>query len=589
MPHDIDLILTLTGGLVVALALGLAAKRLRLSPIVGYLMAGFLVGPFTPGFVADSDIANQFAEIGVILLMFGVGLHFHLKDLLAVRRVAIPGAAVQIAAATGLGIMVTGALGWSLAAGVVFGMAISVASTVVLTRVLADNRALHTPSGHIAVGWLIVEDLFTILVLVLLPALQGIMGGSGQAGGPAGGIWTTLGLAVLKLAALVGVTMVAGRWLLPRFFWLVARTGSRELFTLAVLASALGLAVGSALFFGASMALGAFLAGMIVGQSDFGARAASDALPMRDAFAVLFFVSVGMLLDPSSVISQWRLELATLGIVLLGKPLAAFVVVLLLGRPLEAACAVAVALAQIGEFSFILASLATGLGILPREASNALVLASVVSIMLNPWLYQRIAPTLRWLEGRGLVRAGKPAAAGDVSEMDAAAHQAVVVGFGPVGRTLCRILEDNGILPVVVEMNVETVRKLRDSGKAAIHGDASNREILKHAGIDKAQSLLITANGDATTEIVAAARDLRPGIRVISRAGYLGEAKNLYQAGACAVFSGEGEIALSMTAHLMRELGATDEQIDRERERVRRELFDKGNPEACDEAEAWRS
>ncbi|KHK01207.1 cation:proton antiporter [Desulfovibrio sp. TomC] len=570
MPHDIDLILTLTAGLVAALILGLTARRLSLSPIVGYLAAGFLIGPFTPGFVAHGGMANQFAELGVILLMFGVGLHFHLKDLVAVRGVAVPGAVAQIAASAALGAVVSHALGWSWTAGIVFGVAISVASTVVLTRVLADNRALHTPTGHIAVGWLIVEDLFTIVVLVLLPALYGPTS-SGD------GLGLTLGLALAKLAALVAVTAVAGRWLLPRFFGHVAGTGSRELFTLAVLAAALGLAVGSALFFGASMALGAFLAGMIVGQSEFGARAASDALPMRDAFAVLFFVSVGMLLDPTTVAAQWRLELATIGIVLIGKPLAALVVVLLLRRPLAVALSVAVALAQIGEFSFILAALAGGLGILPAEATNALVLASVVSIIVNPWLYQAVAPVVAWLSRKGFIRAQAPPE-GEGFAPDAVRHRAVVVGYGPVGATLCRILRDNDIEPVVVEMNIETVRALAASELPVVHGDAASREILLHAGILSAQSLLITASEVAAAEIVAAALDLQPGLRIVSRAGYLRDAAAQRRAGAQAVFSGEGEIALSMTAYLLHELGATDEQIDRERERVRRELFEPVSP-----------
>lgn len=566
MSHEISLILTLTAGLLAALVLGLAAKRLRMSPLVGYLLAGFVIGPFTPGYVANGEIAGQFAELGVILLMFGVGLHFHLKDLMAVRGVAVPGAVAQIAASAALGAVASHALGWSWSAGIVFGIAISVASTVVLTRVLADNRALRTPTGHIAVGWLIVEDLFTILVLLLLPVFYGPR----DAGGP--GLGLTLSLALLKLAGLVAVTAVAGRWLLPRFFGHVARTGSRELFTLAVLAVALGLAVGAALVFGASMALGAFLAGMIVGQSEFGARAASDALPMRDAFAVLFFVSVGMLLDPTTVLGGWKLELATLGIVLFGKPLAAFAVVLLLRRPLDVACAVAVALAQIGEFSFILASMAAGLGVLPKEAFNALVVASVVSIILNPWLYQGTIALLARLKRRG-VRGGKDFADEEVPAADEPAHLAVVVGYGPVGRMLCRILRDNGIVPVVVEMNIETVRKLRAKGLPVVHGDAASREILLHAGVENAGSLLITASGLDACEIAAAALDLAPSLRVISRAGYLREAEALRVAGVQAVFSSEGEVALSMTAWLMEELGATDEQVERERDRVRRELF----------------
>lgn len=574
MLHDIDLILTLTGGLTAALALGFLTQKLKLSPIVGYLLAGVIVGPFTPGFVADGSIATQFAELGVILLMFGVGLHFHLKDLMAVRKVAIPGAIVQIAAATVLGAGVTHFFGWSWTEGLVFGVAISVASTVVLTRVLADHKALHTPVGHIAIGWLIVEDLFTILVLVLLPAIYGA-GQAGTAGavdaGP--GVWVTLGIAVLKLAALVAFTLVAGQRIIPCFLGYVARTGSRDLFTLTVLVLALGIAVGSAKFFGASMALGAFLAGMVVGQSEFSARAAADALPMRDAFAVLFFVSVGMMFDPTAIATGWPLMLATLGIVILGKPLAALIVVLLFKKPLRFALCIAVALAQIGEFSFILAQLAQHLHIMPREAINALVFASVVSITINPLLYQSIDPSIAWLEKKGFIRKPAPVDLKNGPELDAHATRVVVVGYGPVGRTLCRILRDNRIEAVVVEMSLDTVQQLHAQGLPAVYGEASSREILQHAGIEKAAGLIISASSASSTEVVQAARDLNPKIRILSRSTYLKENEALLQAGADAVFSSEGEIALSMTSFLMGELGASDEQLDRERDRVREELF----------------
>jgi len=566
MPHNIDLILTLTGGLTAALALGFVTQKLKLSPIVGYLLAGVLVGPFTPGFVADNDIAAQFAELGVILLMFGVGLHFHLKDLLAVWKIAVPGAVVQIAVATGLGALATHFFGWSWTAGIVFGMAISVASTVVLTRVLADNRALHTPSGHVAIGWLIVEDLFTILVLVLLPALFP-PSGSGDVN-----IWITLEIALLKLGALVAFALIFGQKIIPWFLGYVARTGSRDLFTLTVLVLALGIAVGSAKFFGASMALGAFLAGMIVGQSEFSARAASDALPMRDAFAVLFFVSVGMLFDPTALAEGWPLILVTIGIVLIGKPLAAFFVVLAFRRPIKAALSISVALAQIGEFSFILAALAISLNIMPAEANNALVAASVVSITLNPLIYKAIAPTMRWLERRG-IGVEKPVAPDQPLPFNEDAHRVVVIGNGPVGRTLSRILRDYGLEVVVIEMNLDTVQRLRNEGKLAIYGDASKREILHHAGIEKADSLIITGSSIPAREVVQAAQELNPKIRILTRATYLKESFGLREAGANEVFSSEGEIALSMTASLMRQMGATDEQIDRESKRVREELF----------------
>lgn len=325
MLHNVDLILTLAGGLSAALVLGFITQKLRMSPIVGYLLAGIIVGPYSPGFVADADTASQCAEIGIILLMFGVGLHFHLKDLLAVQRIVLPGAAAQIGAATLLGMVVSHGFGWSWAAGAVFGMAISVASTVVLTRVLSDNKALHTTTGHVALGWLVVEDLFTILLLVLLPA---IVGGNEQSES----VWHVLAVTTLKLGALVVFALVVGQRIIPKLLAYVARTGTRDLFTLSVLVLALGVAVGAANFFGASMALGAFLSGMVVGQSEFSSQAAAEALPMRDAFAVLFFVSVGMLFNPASLISDWPLILATLGIVLIGKPLAAFIVVKLFGQ-----------------------------------------------------------------------------------------------------------------------------------------------------------------------------------------------------------------------------------------------------------------
>lgn len=572
MPHNLDLIFTLTGGLTAALVLGFITQKLKLSPIVGYLLAGFLVGPFTPGFVADGDIATQFAELGVILLMFGVGLHFHLKDLLAVRKIAVPGAVAQIAVATLLGMLVTKFFGWSLEAGIVFGMAISVASTVVLTRVLADNRDLHTPSGHIAIGWLIVEDLFTILVLVVLPAIyeKPVL----AAGETPPQLWVTMLIASLKLGALVVFTLVAGQKIIPWFLGYVAKTGSRELFTLSVLVLALGIAVGSAKFFGASMALGAFLAGMVVGQSDFSARAASDALPMRDAFAVLFFVSVGMLFDPSALAQGWPLMLATLGIVLIGKPIAAFVVVILFGRSVKSALSIAIVLGQIGEFSFILAALAISLNVMSTEANNALVVTAVISITLNPLLYKGIKPFTRWLENKGWIK--KPSTDGLTQEspvVDEAAHPVVIIGYGPVGRTASRILEDNGIQVIVVEMNLDTVQALRAQGKAAVYGDATQREILHHAQIEKAEGLIIAASGLPAAEIIGAARDLNPKVRVLARTSYLSQAESLRACGATEVFASEGEVALAMSDYLMRSMGATDEIIDRERARVRRELF----------------
>jgi len=561
--HNLDLILTLAGGLTAALVLGFITQKLKLSPIVGYLLAGIVVGPFTPGYVANHAIATQCADIGVILLMFGVGLHFHLADLLAVRKIALPGALIQIAVATGLGwFVMTHCFGWDWPAAVVFGIAISVASTVVLIRVLTDNRALHTPIGHIAVGWLIVEDLFTVLVLVLLPPL--VPHGTGE------NIWVVLAMALLKLVVLIVGALFIGKKVIPWLLGAVARTGSRELFTLAILALALGIAVASAELFGASMALGAFLAGMVVGQTAYGARAAAEALPMRDAFAVLFFVSIGMLFDPAGLMHSYPLFIATLGVILLGKPAAAFLLVLVLRRPVRTAFSISVALAQIGEFSFILAALATDLKILPETAMNALVAASIVSITLNPLFYRMIDPIGRWVERTFPKR--RPSRRKDVP-LRKAVHCAIVVGFGPVGRTLARILEENKFEVTVIEMNIDTVQALLDAGKSAVYGDAAQREILHQAGIEGAEGLVVAGSGIPAEVIVQAAREINPKIRILTRAPYLRDSAALREAGANAVFTSEGEIALSMTAFLMRQLGATDEQVDRERHRVRTELF----------------
>jgi monovalent cation:H+ antiporter-2, CPA2 family len=407
MAQHLELIFTLTGGLAAAVVFGLATQRLRLSPIVGYLIAGIAVGPFTPGFVAHAEIAEQLAEVGVILLMFGVGLHFRVDELLAVRAIALPGALLQIAATTAAGALVGRWLGWSVAAGLVFGLAVAVASTVVLLRVLIDHDALQTRPGHVAVGWLLVEDMFTVLVLVLLPiAAAGV-----PAGGPAKFL-LSVGASLLKIAALVGFTWFVGKRTVPRVLSYVARTGSRELFTLTVLVLALGIAVGSAQLFGASMALGAFLAGLVIGQSEFSSRAADEALPMRDAFAVLFFVSMGMLLDPRQILPNAKLIAATAALILVVKPLTTLVVALALRSGIETAVTVAAALAQIGEFSFILAGLGRRLGVLPEEATQTLVAASILSITCNPLLFRRVPAVVRRFRRPGGVVAGAPLRSG---------------------------------------------------------------------------------------------------------------------------------------------------------------------------------
>jgi CPA2 family monovalent cation:H+ antiporter-2 len=590
MHGNFDLLLTLTSGLAAALFLGYITQRLGLSPIVGYLLAGVAVGPNTPGFAANRELAEQLAEIGVILLMFGVGLHFHLKELLAVRWIAVPGAIFQGLVATILGAVAARFFGWDWTAGLVFGLAISIASTVVLVRVLADNHDLHTPAGHIAVGWLVVQDLLAVAVLVLLPAV--FRGAAPQGEVPEinlAALPIALGWAALKIGVLVLLVVYLGGYFIPWLLARVAATRSRELFTLTVLVVALGVAVGSASIFGVSMALGAFLAGMVVGRSDFSLRAAAEALPMQDAFAVLFFVSVGMLFDPRFLLESPGLVAATLAIVMIGNPLAACAIAVVLGYPWRVALAVAVALAQIGEFSFILAALGNELKILPPEAASAIIAVAIVSISLNPLLYRLLDPLEAWAARRGWI--GGPLTAhlpqggastakpeNDVPEA-AAAHRAVVVGYGPIGHTLCQLLRSNEIEPTVVEMNLETVKRLRGSGLAAVYGDASHRETLRAAGVADAESLMLTAsNMRNAPEVIRQARELNPDIHLLVRAAYMRESPALYKAGADHVFADEGEVALAMTESILEELGAIPDQIDRQRDRIRRDLFDAPTP-----------
>ncbi|QCC86733.1 sodium:proton exchanger [Desulfovibrio desulfuricans] len=561
MPHDVNLILTLAGGLSAALVLGFITQKLRLSPLVGYLLAGIIVGPHSPGFVADASTAAQCAEIGVILLMFGVGLHFHLKDLLAVGFIATGGAVVQISMATAASMGLLHLLGFDLLSGAVYGMAIAVASTVVLTRVLADNHDLHNPTGHVALGWLVVEDIFTILLLVLLPSVLS----------PGGQFWSALGMTLLKLGALSVFTLVAGQKLIPLFLGYVARTGTRDLFTLAVLALALGIAVAAAQFFGASMALGAFLAGMVVGQSEFSARAAAEALPLRDAFAVLFFVSVGMLFDPASLLQDWPLMLVTLLVIMVVKPLGALLMTNLFRKPARLGLPVAASLAQVGEFSFILAGLGISLGVFDQRVNNALIPAAIISITFNPMLYRKAKELAQKWENRKH---------GDHAEHDACLVApgegdralVVVVGYGPVGRSCCSILRHGGMLPVVVEMNIDTVRQLLGEGLPVVHGDAMQAEVLRKAGLEKAEALLLTSVSIAAGEVTHIARSVNPHVPVLAHTAFVSEARSLRGQGVDAVFSGEREVALAMAEHLLRTAGAPEVYVQSELARVREKL-----------------
>jgi CPA2 family monovalent cation:H+ antiporter-2 len=567
--EDLGLILTLAVSLSTALVFGYLTHRLGLSPIVGYLLAGVAIGANTPGVLADPAIAEQLAEVGVILLMFGVGLQLHLEELLAVRRVAVPGAAAGIAAATFLGALAAWSLGWTWTSSLVFGLTLSVASTVVLVRVLSDTRQLHTSSGHIAVGWLVVEDIITVVMLVLLPTVVG-------ASVTVPTIVGSVALTLLKVGLLVGFAVIVGARAIPLLLDLVAATRSRELFTLTVLALALGIAVASTTIFGVSMALGAFIAGLTVGRSDYSLRAATDALPMRDAFAVLFFVSIGMLLDPAALLASPWLTLAALGVVVVGKPLVAATVLTMMRYPLHTVLTVPSALAQIGEFSFILAAQARDLRVLPDEALDVVVAVSIASILINPVASRAIGPVERRLARLRLIR--RAATIETFAELGARSSlepedRAVVVGYGPTGRTVSRLLRENGVSPTVVELNIDTVRALRDEGVSAVYGDARDPNTLVAAGIRHAATLIVSGADSGAPEMIRVARELNPPLHVFARGAYLRDVPKLRGAGAEHVFSGEGEVALAMTEAVLRRLGATPDQIDRERRRLHGELF----------------
>jgi CPA2 family monovalent cation:H+ antiporter-2 len=561
--HHYELILILTAGFSIALVFGYITQRLKLSPILGYLLAGFMVGPHSPGYIADIDIANQLAEVGVILLMFGVGLHFQLRDLIAVQKVSVPGALGQTLVATCFGWLIAMAMGWGSVAGLVFGMAIAVASTVVLLRILMDNHVLETPQGHVAIGWLVVEDIITVLALVLLPAVALVLKNPGQG---VMGIVVPLGIALLKLAVmaflLLGVGSKVVLWVLEK----VARTRSQELFTLSILAIVFLIAALSTYVFGASMALGAFLAGMIVAKSAVSHQAAADALPLRDAFAVLFFISVGMLFDPSFLVAQPKLILACLAVILVVKPLVALLIVLVLGYSVRTGLTVALALAQIGEFSFILAQEALNLKLLPPEAYSVLVSCALLSIALNPLLFKLVGPIERALRQRpGLWRllSGRNERLGEQVNQatqaaihnEAQAPLAIVVGYGPVGQRVSQILENYQIRPVIIDLNIDTVSRLGETGRLALFGNAEHRDMLIAAGVEKALFLLITLpDTKHSYAMVAHARDLNPNLKIYLRARYVGEGETLSALGVDGLYYEEKEVAEALAQALVDEV-----------------------------------
>ncbi len=566
MPHSVSLITTIAAALGLALVMGFLATRLKLPVLVGYLVAGILIGPATPGFVADIELSRQLAEIGVMLLMFGVGLHFSLDDLLAVRRIALPGAIAQIAAATALGMALAAFWGWSVGAGLVFGLALSVASTVVLLKALESRGVIDSVNGRIAVGWLIVEDLAMVLVLVLLPPLAGWLGTGSHAPAEAAGsrqLLTTLAFTLGQVAIFVVLMLVVGKRLFPWLLWQVARTGSRELFTLCVIAAAVGIAYGSAELFGVSFALGAFFAGMVMSESDLSHRAAEESLPLRDAFSVLFFVSVGMLFDPQVLIRQPLQVLAVVATIMIGKSLAAFFLVLAFRYPLNTALTVSASLAQIGEFSFILASLGVSLGLLPEAGQNLILAGALISIALNPLLFKAIEPAQAWIRSRSKLariveRPEDPLAQLPTTvDSNRLAGQVVLVGYGRVGRRIGEALIEHGVPFVVAEQNRELVEQLRERGLWAVSGNASDPAVLIQAHIARARMLVIaTPDTFDVRRMIEIARALNPGIETVVRTHSDEEAALLRSENAGIVFTGEHELALGMGRYVLERIAA---------------------------------
>lgn len=561
MPHSLPLITTLATAFGLALVLGVLAARLKLPALVGYLLAGIMLGPFTPGFVADADLGHELAEIGVMLLMFGVGLHFSLDDLLAVRKIALPGAILQIAVATALGAGIAAAWGWNLGGALVFGLALSVASTVVLLRTLEAHGILDSMNGRIAVGWLVVEDLAMVLVLVLLPPLAGALGGDTPDAG-AGSLWGTLALTLLKVSAFIALMLVGGRRVFPKLLWLVAGTGSRELFTLCVVAAAVSIAYGAAELFGVSFALGAFFAGMVLRESEFSHRAAEESLPLREAFAVLFFVSVGMLFDPRVLLEQPLQVLAVVGIIVVGKSIAAAALVLLLRYPLNTALIVSASLAQIGEFSFILAGLGVSLGLLPVEGQSLILAGALISIALNPVVFKASEPLLAWLDAHSKLARRLEHPADPLAELPMSTHerylsgQVVLVGYGRVGRRIAQALAERDIPYVVAEQNRELVERLRADGGAAVSGNAADPAVLIQAHIARA-SMLVVATPDTldVRQMIATARTLNPTIETVVRTHNEEEAELLEREAAGKIFLGENELAHGMSRHVLERYG----------------------------------
>ncbi len=561
MPHDVDLIILLAVGFGLALIFGYIAARLRLPPLIGYLIAGVIISPNTPGIVGDIHLANQLAELGVMFLMFGVGMHFSLNDLMQVRRIALPGAILQIAVATLLGIGVSMLWGWEFGSALVFGLSLSCASTVVLLKALADRGLLESVNGKIAVGWLLVEDLVMVLALVLLPATAVLLGGQALAGAADENIWTTLGITLLKVAGFIAFMLIIGKRLVPMIMQFVARLGSRELFTLTVVAAAISIAFGAYKVFGVSMALGAFFAGMVVKESDFSHRAEEETLPLREIFSILFFVSVGMLFDPRILVEQPLHVLAVVGIILVGKTIAAMALVLFFRYPINTALTVGASLAQIGEFSFILATLGVSLQLLSIEGQNLILAGALISITLNSFVFSAIEPVQHWIRERSslarlLERSGDPLAMlPDEVSQDYLRDQVVLIGHGEVGRRVTKSLMDKNIKVVIAEENREIVENLRAKGIAAVSGVATEPSVLIQSHIQHARLLVISPMDILDIhKIVDIAKTLNPEIQVLVCAESKEEAEVIRRDNIGAVYYAKEEMAKNMSRHILHQI-----------------------------------
>ena len=562
MPHDVELIILLAVGFGLALLFGYIAARLRLPPLIGYLVAGILISPNTPGVVGDIHLANQLAELGVMFLMFGVGMHFSLNDLMQVKRIALPGAILQITVATLLGIGVSMMWGWSFGSALVFGLSLSCASTVVLLKALGDRGLLESINGKIAVGWLLVEDLVMVLVLVLLPATAVLLGGQALAGSAADeNIWLTLGITLLKVTGFIAFMLIVGKRLVPWIMQVVARLGSRELFTLTVVAAAVSIAFGAYKVFGVSMALGAFFAGMVVKESDFSHRAEEETLPLREIFSILFFVSVGMLFDPRILLEEPLHVLAVVGIIMIGKTIAAMALVLFFRYPINTALTVGASLAQIGEFSFILATLGVSLQLLSLEGQNLILAGALISITLNTFLFSAIEPVQRWIRERShlarlLERSGDPLAMlPDEVSQDYLRDQVVIIGHGEVGRRITKNLMAENIKVVIAEENREIVENLREKGIAAVSGVATEPGVLIQAHIQHARLLVISPMDIIDIhKIVDIATTLNPQIQVLICAESKEEAEVIRRDNIGEVYFAKEEMAKNMSNHILNQI-----------------------------------